>query len=49
MLIFSVASSIFESVMYRKAFGRLVSLKTERFGGGGGRLLHTGRLLERGV
>ena len=35
MLIFSVASSIFESVMYRKAFGRLVSLKTERFGGGG--------------
>ena len=34
ILIFSVASSIFESVMYRKAFGRLVSFKTERFGGG---------------
>ena len=48
ILIFSVASSLFESVMHRKAFGKLVSFEMERFRGGG-RLLHVGRLLERGI
>ena len=47
ILIFSVASSLFESVMHSKAFGKLVSFEMERFRGG--RLLHAGRLLERGI
>ena len=34
ILIFSVASSLFDSVMRRKAFGKLVSFEIERFRGG---------------